>query len=70
MNSNILHGKWMQLKGEVKKTWGKLTDDDLDQVEGDSIKLAGLLEEKYGYSKEKAQKEIDEFQTKMEKNYR
>jgi uncharacterized protein YjbJ (UPF0337 family) len=60
----------MQLKGEAKKQWGKLTDDDLDQVQGNMEKLAGLLEEKYGYSKEKAHKEAMDFQTKMNKDYR
>jgi uncharacterized protein YjbJ (UPF0337 family) len=58
MNKDILQGKWRQMRGEMKKWWGKLTDDDLDKIEGDRDKLIGLLQEKYGYSKEKAEEEL------------
>ena len=50
MNQDVLKGKWMQLKGEVRKQWGKLTDDDLDQIQGNSEKLVGKLQERYGYA--------------------
>jgi uncharacterized protein YjbJ (UPF0337 family) len=59
MNQDVLKGKWMQLKGEIKRQWGKLTDDDLDQIEGSSEKLVGKLQERYGYAREKAQEEYD-----------
>jgi uncharacterized protein YjbJ (UPF0337 family) len=61
MNTTQLKGLWHQLKGEAKVQWGKLTDDDLDQIEGNAEKLAGKLQEKYGYTKEQAEKEIERF---------
>lgn len=60
MNSDILEGKWKQLKGEVQKRWGELTDDELDQVEGHREKLIGKLQEKYGYTRERAENEIND----------
>lgn len=65
MNTDIFEGKWMQLKGQVKKRWGKLTDDDLDVAEGHSMYLAGKLQERYGLTKEKAEDEIAEFKRKL-----
>lgn len=59
MNKDIFEGKWTEMRGQVKEWWGKLTDDDLDRVEGKSEQLVGLLQQKYGYTKEKAQKEYD-----------
>ena len=61
MNEDVLKGKWMQIKGEVKSQWGKLTDDDLDRVEGDSEKLIGRVQERYGYAREDAKREVDDF---------
>lgn len=60
MNSDILKGKWTQIKGEVKSKWGKLTNDELDKIEGDQLKLQGLIQEKYGISKEEAEKKVQE----------
>ena len=59
MNTDILKGKWHQLKGSVRKQWGKLTDDDIDQVQGDSEKLMGRIQERYGRTRDEAQKEVD-----------
>jgi uncharacterized protein YjbJ (UPF0337 family) len=59
MNSDILEGKWKQLRGEIKQWWGKLTDNDLDKIEGSYDKLSGTLQERYGWTKQKAQDEID-----------
>jgi uncharacterized protein YjbJ (UPF0337 family) len=61
MNDDVLKGKWHQLKGEVKSRWGKLTDDDLDRAEGDAEKLIGRIQERYGYQRDEAKREIDEF---------
>ena len=61
MNEDVLKGKWMQIKGEVKSQWGKLTDDDLDRVEGDTEKLVGKVQERYGYAREDAKREVDAF---------
>ncbi len=66
LNQDVLNGKWKQVRGEVKKFWGKLTDDDLDQVDGVSDKLAGKLQERYGYSKEKAKDELEKFLARMD----
>ena len=59
MNQDVLKGKWMQLKGEVRTQWGKLTNDDLDQIQGNSEKLIGKIQERYGYAKDKAQAEYE-----------
>ena len=61
MNIDQLKGKWEQLKGEAKVQWGKLTDDDLDQIAGNAQKLTGRIQERYGYEKERAEREVDEF---------
>lgn len=59
MNESQLKGKWNQLKGEVKKKWGQLTDDDLTEVEGDYNKLVGKVQERHGDSKEQVKDWID-----------
>ena len=61
MNEDVLKGKWHQLKGEVKSRWGKLTDDDLDRVEGEAEKLVGRVQERYGYQRDEAKREVDDF---------
>lgn len=65
MNKDILEGKWKQLSGEIRKKWGELTDDDLDQAMGQKDILIGKLQERYGYTREKAKAELD---TWIEKN--
>jgi uncharacterized protein YjbJ (UPF0337 family) len=57
-------GKWEQIRGKIKKNWGKLTDDDLKQIDGDKDRLVGKLKEKYGYTKEQAEKKLDDFNKK------
>lgn len=64
MNKDIIQGKWNELKGAAKKEWGKLTDDDLAILKGTQEELLGLLQKKYGYAKEQAQKEVHNFITK------
>jgi len=61
MNEDIFKGKWKELKGSVKEKWGDLTDDDVTEVEGKTEKLVGILQKKYGYSKDKAQEEYNKF---------
>jgi uncharacterized protein YjbJ (UPF0337 family) len=60
MNKDIFEGKWKQIRGEARAWWGKLTDDDLDRAGGKFDALAGLLQEKYGYTRERAAEEIDQ----------
>jgi uncharacterized protein YjbJ (UPF0337 family) len=59
MNNDIFAGKWKQMRGQAKIWWGKLTDDDLEKVNGNIDKLTGLLQEKYGYTKQQAEEEIE-----------
>jgi uncharacterized protein YjbJ (UPF0337 family) len=61
MNQDVLKGKWLQMKGEVRRQWGKLTDDDLDQIEGNAEIMAGKLQERYGWGRDEARREIDDF---------
>lgn len=65
MNWDQIHGNWKQLTGRIKEKWGKLTDDDLTVIAGKRDQLAGLLEKRYGYAKEKAEKELDEFMSAL-----
>lgn len=57
-NKDILDGKWKQMKGQVQQKWGKLTDDDLDRINGRSEELEGLLQERYGMAREEARKQL------------
>ncbi len=61
MNRDTLSGQWKQLRGEVKRQWGKLTDDELDQAAGEFDIVAGKIQERYGYTREKAEQELDTF---------
>jgi len=59
MNQDTLKGQWTQLKGHVRKQWGKLTDDEIDKIQGNAEILIGKLQERYGYSREQAEREIE-----------
>jgi uncharacterized protein YjbJ (UPF0337 family) len=61
LNKDIIQGHWREAKGKLKQQWGELTDDDLTQLTGTYEELEGLLQTKYGYAKERADKEIDDF---------
>lgn len=58
MNKDIIQGNWKMVKGEVQKQWGKLTNDNLDQIEGSREKLSGLIQKNYGVAKDEAEKQI------------
>lgn len=62
MNSNILEGNWKEVKGTVQKQWGKLTDDDLAEINGDRTRLLGSLQKKYGYAQQEAEKQVQEWE--------
>jgi uncharacterized protein YjbJ (UPF0337 family) len=66
MNKDVLEGKWKQIRGEAKAWWGKLTDDDLDRAAGKFDVLTGIIQEKYGYTREAAAEEIDKRVTEYE----
>jgi uncharacterized protein YjbJ (UPF0337 family) len=59
MNTDIAKGKWNQLTGKVKQKWGKLTDDEVEQMEGNFEEFYGKMQEKYGMSRDKARQEFD-----------
>ncbi len=59
MNKDIVKGKWLEIKGEVQKAWGKLTNDELDKTEGDMKAVAGLIQQKYGETKDGFQDKLD-----------
>ncbi|MGD6777328.1 MULTISPECIES: CsbD family protein [Bacillaceae] len=61
MNQTTMKGKWNQMKGDAKKKWGNLTDDDLQQIEGDRDKLVGKIQERHGKSKDEAEREVDDW---------
>lgn len=61
MNEDIFEGQWKQIKGRIKQSWGVLTDDDVEQISGKKEVLLGKLQEKYGYSRMEAQRELDDF---------
>jgi uncharacterized protein YjbJ (UPF0337 family) len=65
MNRDQWQGKWKQLTGQVKAQWGKLTDDDLDQIDGNRERLEGKIQERYGIEREEAMKQIDEFERRV-----
>jgi uncharacterized protein YjbJ (UPF0337 family) len=59
MNQDVFAGQWKQMRGELKSWWGKLADDDFDRIGGQKDKLIGVVQEKYGYAREKAQQEVE-----------
>jgi uncharacterized protein YjbJ (UPF0337 family) len=69
MNMDILEGKWKQLRGDVRQKWGELTDDDLDRVAGKRDKLVGILQERYGWSRDEASMHVDDFYRDAESRY-
>jgi uncharacterized protein YjbJ (UPF0337 family) len=61
MNSDIFQGKWNQFKGDIKRQWGLLTDNDVALIEGNYDKFVGLLQERYGWERERAEREINSY---------
>jgi len=61
MNWDQMAGKWKQVRGSVRQKWGKLTDDDLEQIAGNRDKFVGIVQERYGIAKDEAQKRADEW---------
>ena len=59
MNEDILRGQWAQLKGKVREKWGKLTNDDLDQIQGRAEQLVGRIQARYGIARDEAKRQVD-----------
>jgi uncharacterized protein YjbJ (UPF0337 family) len=68
MNWDRIEGNWKQLKGKVRETWGRLTDDEFDKIAGRRDKLAGSLQNSYGIAKDEAEKQIAEFESRCERD--
>jgi uncharacterized protein YjbJ (UPF0337 family) len=68
MNWDQVEGKWKQYKGQAKEKWGKLTDDDLDVIDGKRQQIVGKIQERYGISKEAAEQQADEFVKSMKED--
>ncbi|WP_422362729.1 CsbD family protein [Pyruvatibacter mobilis] len=61
MSSDVLKGKWHELKGSAKQKWGELTDDDIDRVDGSFEELVGTIQKKYGKTRDAAEKEVNDW---------
>lgn len=61
MNDDKIKGQWQQLKGKIKEHWGKLTDDDVTEADGNSDQLAGKIQERYGIARDEAKKQVKTF---------
>jgi uncharacterized protein YjbJ (UPF0337 family) len=68
MNRDIAKGNFTQLKGKIKQQWGKLTDDEIDEMEGNAEILAGKLQERYGLSREDAERQAKDFRSSNDWN--
>ncbi|MFN2332563.1 MAG: CsbD family protein [Halomonas sp.] len=65
MNWDQIEGKWTELKGKARSSWGELTDDDVDQLAGKRDQLVGKLQQKYGLARDEAEKQADEWANKL-----
>ncbi len=61
MNTDEISGKWTELKGKARETWGKITDDDWDRIEGKREQVVGLIQQRYGRAKADAEREYDDW---------
>ena len=66
MNKDIISGKWTQLKGKAQAKWGDLTDDVFDVAEGNGEYLAGKLQEQYGWERDRAEREVRDFEKSLD----
>lgn len=64
-DKSSIHGKWTEIKGEIRKAWGRLTDDELEQTKGDATAIKGLLEQRYGDQKQDFGTRVDEIYGKF-----
>ncbi len=66
LNKDIVKGKWLEIKGDLQKTWGKLTDDELEKTKGDITSIQGLIQQRYGEAQEKSSDKLNEIFKKFE----
>lgn len=65
MNWDQVGGNWKEIKGKLQQKWGELTDSDIEAIQGKKDELVGRLQKKYGYTKDQAEKEVDQFNTEL-----
>lgn len=65
MNWDTVKGQWTQFRGKVQENWGKLTDDDLDRIEGKRDQLLGAVQKRYGIARDEAEKQVDKFESSL-----
>jgi uncharacterized protein YjbJ (UPF0337 family) len=70
MNNELFKGNWNQFKGKIKEKWGKLTDDEITQINGKRDQLLGRLQKRYGWEKERAEAELKRFEDSLEEDTR
>lgn len=68
MNWDQVEGKWKEFSGQVKQKWGKLTDSDVNSISGKRDELSGRLQKHYGYTKEQAEREIEDFSRSLDRH--
>jgi uncharacterized protein YjbJ (UPF0337 family) len=66
MNWDTVQGTWMQIKGKAKERWGKLTNDDLDLIDGKRDQLLGRIQERYGIARDEADRQLKEWERTVE----
>ena len=62
MNTDIIKGNWKEVMGKAKQQWGKLTDDDLQQIDGKKEELIGKIQKQYGYARDQAEEEVKKWE--------
>ena len=62
MNEDIIKGKWQEIKGAIQKKWGKITDDDIAEINGSREKLSGKIQKNYGLARDEVEKQMKEWE--------
>ena len=65
MNEDIIKGKWLEIKGAIQQKWGKITDNELAEIDGNREKLAGTIQKNYGLAREEVEKQLKEWEDDM-----
>lgn len=66
LNENVIKGKWNEIKGDVQKRWGKLTNDDFEKAKGDLKNLSGIIQKRYGIAQDEVSRNLDEMLSKYD----
>lgn len=66
VNEDTIKGKWKEFKGEVRKMWGKVTDDELEQAKGDLTAISGIIQQRYGETKDSVQSKLNNYLSSFE----